>query len=137
MKKQILLCITFVLLLCFFLLDCSSLFPECSASIRIYSELDSDIFVTIDEEKRRIPGWGACKDEELIYTTVACSAYWYLRWPKPSNLSCTEEETTEPEPECEGNTYSIVVDGMSGLDRSIFVNNEDYISLTVDSEGWK
>ena len=139
MKKQILLCITFVLLLCFFLLDCSSLFPECSATIRIYNELHNDLFVTIDDEKHKIPGWGICKEliAEDVYKIVACSASWNLRWPKPSSVSCTEEETAEPEPECEEETYSIVLEGVSGLDRSITVNNDDFISLTVYSGGWK
>jgi hypothetical protein len=46
-----------------------------------------------------------------------------------------EEET---EPECEAQTYSIVLEGVDGLDRSITVNNGDSITLTVDSSGeWK
>jgi len=70
MKKAALFCITFVLLLFFFLLDCCSLFPECSASIRIYNELETDLFVTIDDEEQKIPGWGSC--EELIAENTSC-----------------------------------------------------------------
>jgi hypothetical protein len=115
------------------LLDCSLLFPECSARARIYNELEGGIFVTIDDERRYIPGWGICIEEviEGLYKTVACNAVWDLNWPKPSNTSCTSEETTEPEPECEAETYSLVFNGVSGLTRSITLDNDDFVAFTV------
>ncbi len=139
MKKPALLCTTIVLLLCFFLLDCCSLFPECSATIRIYNERGTDLFVTIDDEVQKIPGWGSC--EELIaedtYMIVACSALWDLGWSKPDGISCWGEEEQKPEPQCEEQTHRVVVEGVDGLNRSITVNDGDHITLTVDSGGWK
>ena len=139
MKKPALFCITLVLLLCFFLLDCCSLFPECSARIRIYNELGTDLFVTIDDEEQIIPGWGSCEEliEEDIYMTVPCSALWDLGWSKPDGISCWGEEEQKPEPQCEEQTYSIVLEGVDGLDRFITVHDGDVITLTVYGGGWK
>ena len=139
MKKSLLLCTTIVLLLCFFLLDCCSLFPECSARIRIYNELETDLFVTIDDEEQKIPAMGICKEliAENTYMIVPCSALWDLGWSKPDGISCWGEEEQEPEPQCEEQAYSIVVEGVDGLDRSITVNDGDVIALTVYGGGWK
>ena len=133
MKRTILPITITILLLCFFLLDCSSLFPECSATVRIYNELEGDIFVTIDDERQYIPGWGTCTEKitEDLYKIIACGAVWDLKWPKPSTMSCTSEETSEPEPECEEEIYSFAFEGVYGLDRSITLDNEDSFVFTV------
>jgi len=139
MRKLVLICITFVLLLCFFFLDCSTPSQECSATIQIYNELDSDLFITIDDERKAIPRWGSCKElnSENTHEIVACDTIWDLKWPKPASISHTQEEEEETEPECEEKTYSIVLEGVYGLDRSITVNNYDSIKLTVYKGGWK
>ena len=140
-KKLALFSISLSLLCCFLLFECSTLFPECSAVIVINNELDFDIYVTIDGDRKHIPGWGNCQVQinENTYLIVPCAQSWDVKWPKPSSLSCwpAEEDEEVVEAECEPQYYSISLEGVEGLDTEIVVENYDDVTLTVYDDRWK